>query len=130
MVEDMDEAAVYGSPMYHLLEDVFSVGRPGDEESESSDGGLEDASPAADATEFAAQPPIAAEATDGDEADSIVDFDRAWEMFGKDEVGARTVLAVLARIHGENMDARWPFVRAALPPTEVSSSQNSTTFCL
>lgn len=127
MVDDMDEAAVYGSPMYHLLEEVFSIGGPGSGGSDSSDSGQEDASPATDETKPAAQPPIAAEGTDGGEAGSTVDFDRAWELFGRGEMDARTVLGVLARIHGEDMGDRWPLVRAALPPGHVSSSLYGTT---
>lgn len=128
MVEDMDEAAVYGSTMYHLLEEIFSVGRPANgEESELSDNGQEDEKPADDEAKAAAaqqQPTAAAEGTaGGGEADnSIIDPDRAWELFGRGEMDARRVLAVLTRIHGEATNAWWPFVRAALPPGEVSFS--------
>lgn len=125
MVEDMDEAAVYGSPMYHLLEEIFSTAAgPASEESDSSDDREADTNPATDeATAAAAQPPTAAGATNGVETDNVADFDRAWELFGKGEMDARAVLAVLTRIHGESMDVWWPLVRAALPLGEVSFPQ-------
>ena len=123
MVEDIDEAAVYGSPMYRLLEEIFGAERPASEESVSSDDGHDEAAnPAADESAAAAQPPVAAESTDGGERNNVADFDRAWRLFGKAETDARAVLAVLTRIHGESMDAWWPLVRATLPPGEVIPS--------
>lgn len=120
MVEDMDEAAVYGSPLYHLLEEVFSAGRPANE-SDSSDNGRGDAIPATDEANAGAQPQMAAEGVAESVTNMMVDFDRAWRLFGKGEMDAGRVLAVLTRIHGKRMDAWWPFVRAALPASEVSS---------
>eukprot|EP00903_Cladosiphon_okamuranus_P006797 g6625.t1 len=119
MVEHMDEAAMYGSPMYHILEEIFSTERLASEESDPSDDGQEDANPATDETTRAAgaQPPMTPEATDGGKG-KVPDFEGAWELFGKGKIDARAVLAVLTRIHGESMDAWWPLIRAALPPGE------------
>lgn len=123
MVEGMDEAAVYGSPMYHLLEEEFSTGRPASEDSELSDSRREDAKPATGEAKTTASKPAAADGgTAGDETDDNVDFDRAWELFGNGEIDARRVLAVLTRIHGEGTNDWWPLVRAAIPPGKVSSS--------
>ncbi len=120
MVEDMDEAAVYGSPMYRLLQDPFGIGSSDGEESESPEDEEMAAGP---------QPAIKAETTEegteGSEDDATVDFHRTWELYGRGEVDARRVLAVLTRIHGERLGAWWPLVLAALPPHEVCSRSHS-----
>lgn len=126
----MDEAAVYGSTMHHLLEEVLSVGRAVSGESDTSDPGRKDANPAYQEVEASAQPPAAAETAAGGETRTILDFDRAWELFGKGEMDARSVLAVLTRIHGDRTQAWWPLVRVALPPGEVSSAVLSTCACM
>lgn len=119
MVEDMDEAAVYGSPMYRLLEEVESTARPASRESEMSDGREDDAVDEATARTKQA---IAAEGTVDCNADSIINLDREWELFRNGKTDARSVLAVLVHIYGDETNAWWPLVLATLPSREVSIS--------
>lgn len=134
MVEDMDEAAVYGSPMYRLLDDAFNGEKPESEESELSDIAQGQTPPSADEAKTAAQLPMSKSLTDetaeegatGGEADATIDFDRAWELYRRGEMSAGRVLAVLKHIHGEVLGASWPLVLSALPSDEVSPLIHST----
>lgn len=124
MVEDMDEAAVYGSPMYRVLENAFGIGRSESEEGGSS---ADEEKVAGQHKEKVAgqQPTVEADTIeDGpedSEANGTADFHRTLGQYRRGEVDARRVLAVLTRIHGEGLSAWWPLVLAALPPHEVRS---------
>lgn len=60
---------------------------------------------------------------------AVVDFVRDWELYSKGEIGARGILAVLVRIHGEEeLRACWPRVLADLPTDEVSEVLESFNF--
>lgn len=130
MVEDMDEEAVYGSPMYRLIDDAIHAEPSEGEESELSDVAREETPPTAGGGESEAQlrkfeslfSDEAAEkgaTIDGEMDTTSIDFGSAWELYRRGDMGAGGVLAVLTRIHGAMPDAAWPLVVSALPSDEV-----------
>lgn len=128
MVEDMDEAAVYGSPMYRLLDNSLIVEPPEREETELSDIARGDTPPTANEATTTAKMRTFESSCDetaevgatGCETGGSIDFGSAWERYRRGEIGSGRVLAVLTRIHGDALGATWPLVVSALPSDEVS----------
>lgn len=136
MVEDMDEAAAYGSPVYRLLHDAINAEPSDSEESEMSDTAGGGRTPDIVEAETATEQLPTLEAVSSErveeggptsgEAGTSVDFGSAWELYRGGEMGAGGVLALLTRIHGEALGASWPMIVSALPSGEVSLSHKYT----
>ncbi|CAM9765995.1 unnamed protein product, partial [Ectocarpus fasciculatus] len=134
MVEEMNESARYGSPMYRLLEDALNaVGVQSDESESFGTDSREERRGAQDGAKDVAQAPTAEPLTiggttpneaNGGRTDDTFEFETAWELYAGGKVGAHDILAFLTRIHGERLDASWPLVLAALPSDEPHLIQN------
>lgn len=127
MVEDMDESAMYGSPMYRLLEEALNAVEAQSDSDSREDGGAQDGAKDV-ARAPTAEPPTTGETirneVNSGGTDDTLEFETAWELYSGGKVGPHDVLAVLTRIHGEGLDASWPLVLAALPSDEPHLIQN------
>ncbi|CAB1119705.1 unnamed protein product [Ectocarpus sp. CCAP 1310/34] len=133
IVEEMDESATYGSPMYRLLEDALNAVEAQSDGSEPFGSDSREEGGAQDEATDVAQASIAERPTTGDSTrnkvngggtDDTLEFDTAWELYAGGKVGAYDVLAVLTRTHGEGLDASWSRMLAALPSNDPHLIQN------
>ncbi|CAM9504620.1 unnamed protein product [Ectocarpus sp. 4 AP-2014] len=133
IVEEMDESATYGSPMYSLLEDALNAVEAQSDGSESFGSYAREERGAQDEARDVAQAPTAERPATGEftrnevnggGTDDTLDFDTAWELYAGGNIGAHDVLAVLTRIHGEGLDASWSRVLAALPSDDPYVIEN------
>ncbi|CAM9586622.1 unnamed protein product [Ectocarpus sp. 12 AP-2014] len=133
IVEEMDESASYGSPMYRLLDDALNAVETQSDGSEPFGSDSREEGGAQDEAKDVAQAPTAVPSTTGESTqnevngggtDDTLEFDRAWELYAGGKVGAHDVLAVLTRTHGEGLDASWSRVLAALPSDDPHLIQN------
>ncbi|CAM9248693.1 unnamed protein product [Ectocarpus sp. 6 AP-2014] len=133
IVEEMDESATYGSPMYRLLEDALNAVEAQSDGSEPFGSDSREEGGAQDEAKDVAQAPTAERPTTGESTrhevngggtNDTLEFDTAWELYAGGKLGAHDILAVLTRIHGEGLDASWPRVLAALPSDDPHLIQN------